>query len=79
MNRDVGKYRPLQVVGAAAVLVLLICCVCSSTGVILGFDAVGGLWGRVTRLFRRGEGGGNVTLYSALMDRSEAAFRLGEG
>jgi len=79
MNGDVGKYKPLRVLGAAAVLIILGCCVCSLTGVILGFDPVGGLWGRVTRLFRRGEGGANVTLYSTLRDGSEAAFRLGEG
>jgi hypothetical protein len=65
------------VVGAA-VSILFVCCVCSSSGVILGFNAVGGLWGAVTRLFHRGEGGANDTLYSALRDRSEAAFRLGE-
>jgi hypothetical protein len=79
MNGDVGKYRPLMVVGAAAVFILLGCCVCSSMGVMLGFDAVGGVLGAVTRLSRRGEGGANVTLYRALRDGSEATFRLGEG
>jgi hypothetical protein len=33
----------------------------------------------VTRLFRRGEGGADVTLYRALRNGSDAAFRLGEG
>jgi hypothetical protein len=47
--------------------------------VILGFDTAGELWGAVTRLFRRGEGGSGITLYSALRSGNEAAFRLGEG
>ena len=78
MNNSAGKRNPLPVAGALAVLLVLVCCVCSATVALLAFDSVGNLWEAITRLFRRGDAAG-ITLYSALRNGSEAAFRLGEG